>query len=76
MGLSPATELERALGQYILYRNIIEEKEPDRILYLGIRKDTFNDIFVEPIGNLVINKNRLKLLVFEETQEVITKWLE
>ena len=44
-GISQATELERALGQYILYRNILEEKEPERLLYLAIIEDIFNDIF-------------------------------
>ena len=35
-GISQATELEKALGQYILYSNILEEKEPHRLLYLAI----------------------------------------
>lgn len=74
-GISQATELEKALGQYILYRNILEEKEPDRLLYLAIIKDIFKEIFSEPIGDLVISKNQIKLLVFEEEEEVITQWI-
>ena len=34
-GISQATKLEKALGQYILYRNIREERERDRSLYSG-----------------------------------------
>ncbi len=74
-GISQATELEKALGQYILYRNILEEKEPDRLLYLAIIEDIFKEIFSEPIGNLVIKKNQIKLLLFDEASEVITQWI-
>ena len=74
-GLSQATELEKALGQYILYRNILEEKEPERLLYLAIRRGTFNDIFSEPIGDLVIQKNQIKLLIVDEKKEIIIKWI-
>ena len=36
---SPIHDLEQALGQFLLYSKILEQKEPDRILYgsLGIR---------------------------------------
>ncbi|MBC5793876.1 MAG: XisH family protein [Sphaerospermopsis sp.] len=74
-GISQATELEKALGQYILYRNILEEKEPERLLYLAITKSTFNDIFSEPIGDLVIHKNQIKLMIVDAKKEIIIKWI-
>ena len=74
-GISQATELEKALGQYILYRNILEEREPNRSLYLAIVVDIFQEIFSEPIGDLVIKKNQIKLLVVDEEAEVITQWI-
>lgn len=74
-GISQATELEKALGQYILYRNILEENEPERLLYLAIIEDIFKEIFSEPIGDLVIKKNQIKLLVVDEDSEVITQWI-
>lgn len=74
-GISQATELEKSLGQYILYRNILEEKEPSRLLYLAIIEDIFKEIFSEPIGDLVIRKNHLKLLVFDQEKEVIRQWI-
>ncbi|MFM6003304.1 MAG: element excision factor XisH family protein, partial [Sphaerospermopsis kisseleviana] len=73
--ISQATELEKALGQYILYRNILEEKEPERLLYLAITKSTFNDIFSEPIGDLVIHKNQIKLMIVDAKKEIIIKWI-
>src|SRR5579885_1334412 len=36
VGISEVHELEVALGQYTLYRDILSEVEPDRLLYLAI----------------------------------------
>ncbi|MGL5066148.1 MAG: element excision factor XisH family protein [Microcoleus sp.] len=41
MSVSPVTDLEKALGQYILYQDILEETEVDRVLYLAIRQSTY-----------------------------------
>ncbi|GAB1540740.1 hypothetical protein NUACC21_34090 [Scytonema sp. NUACC21] len=73
---SPVTDLEVALGQYILYQNIMEETEPERQLYLAIRKATYREIFSEPIGSLVIKKNSLHLLIFDPQKEAIAQWID
>ena len=33
------------------------------------------DIYHEPIGEILLENNRLKLLVFDEEKEVITQWI-
>ena len=38
---SNMADLENALGHYILNRNIIEELEPDRTLYLAVHEEIF-----------------------------------
>ena len=73
-GPSDIADLQNALGQYTLYRNIIEETEPDRTLYLAVHEETFATIFEEALGQLIIRKNDLKLIVFNITEEVIVKW--
>ncbi|MGB5715322.1 MAG: element excision factor XisH family protein, partial [Waterburya sp.] len=75
VGNSPINELENALGQYILYRNILEETEPERSIYLAIRKSTYQEIFSEPIGTLTIQKSKLYLLVFDDEKEEILQWI-
>ena len=39
LGASDVADLEEALGQYILYREILEETEPDRLIYLAVSGD-------------------------------------
>lgn len=72
---SPISDLEKALGQYTLYLDILVKVEPERILYLAIRQDTFDEVFKEPIGEMLLENKRLKLLVFEEKTEEIQEWI-
>ena len=74
-GHSELADLEKALGQYTLYYDVLTEREPDRVLYLAIRDETFNDLFEEPIGQLLLQKKRLRLIVFATEQEIILKWI-
>lgn len=75
VGRSDIDDLEKALGQYILYYDILSEREPERVLYVAIRNAVYTDLFEEPIGKLLLNKGRVKLIVFDPHTEVILKWI-
>jgi hypothetical protein len=72
---SPVDDLEKALGQYILYRDILEDQEPERILYLAVTDAVFEEIFSEPVGQITIKKQRLRLLIFNPDTEEIVQWI-
>ncbi len=72
---SPLTDLENALGQFILYSKILNLQEPERRLYLAINKPVLEDIFAEQIGQLILETTDLKLLVFDSTTEDIVRWI-
>jgi hypothetical protein len=75
VGPSLVTDLEHALGQYILYHDIMTHVEPDRELYLAIRRTIFLDLFAEPIGRVLLDNRRLKLIVFDPRTEVVVQWI-
>ena len=72
---SMIADLEQALGQYLIYRAVLEEVQPECLLYLAVSKTTYQAIFSEPIGQLVINKYRVNLLIFESQKEEIVQWI-
>ena len=75
IGSSPINDLENALGQYIIYQDILKLTDPERILYLAVREEVYNDLFTEEIGKLLLDNKRLKLIVFNpDTQEII-RWI-
>jgi len=75
LGRSDVNDLENALGQYILYFDVLEEVEPDRELYLAISDLVFSSVFEQPIGKILIAKKRLRLLVFNAEQEEVSQWI-
>jgi len=59
VGKSKIDDLEKALGQYMLYHIILEERKSDRVLYLAVHEQAFRDIFEEAIGELVLKRSVL-----------------
>lgn len=75
IGKSQVNELENALGQYILYLEILLENQQNRLLFLALKKSAYEEIFEEPIGKILLKRKLLKLIVFDENEEVILQWI-
>ncbi|MGA1602908.1 MAG: XisH family protein [Prochlorothrix sp.] len=75
LGYSPVSDLEQALGQYLLYEQLLQRQYPHYQLYLAIRLGTYQNFFQEEIVQLVLQGDRIKLLIFDEHEEVITQWI-
>ena len=75
VGQSDVRDLEQALGQYVLYSQIIKETGIDRDLYLAISQLTFNSVFTIQLGQILLGSQILKLVVFDNESEVIVQWI-
>ncbi|MEM9954394.1 MAG: element excision factor XisH family protein [Chloroflexota bacterium] len=73
--LSPVEFLKQALGQYLLYRAIIDEIESDESLYLAIPTNAHEDIFLSEVGRLVVNKYAINLVIYDVLLEEIVEWI-
>jgi hypothetical protein len=72
---SEVEDLETAVGQFVLYHDILSRTEPDRVLYLAVRAAVYTSIFEEPIGQVLLENQRVRLVVFDPQVEVIVKWI-
>jgi hypothetical protein len=72
---SEVEDLKNAVGQFILYHDILTRIEPDRMLYLAIREAIFVDLFEEPIGRILLENQRVRIIVFDPQAEEIVKWI-
>ncbi|MEA5521179.1 element excision factor XisH family protein [Limnoraphis robusta Tam1] len=72
---SPVSELEKALGQYELYSLIMEDEDPERVLYLAVINIIFEGFLSEEIGQRVIRKKKLRLIIFDADTEEIIEWI-
>ena len=66
VGQSDVKDLEQALGQYIVYQQIIDANDENRLLYLAITQLTYNNVFSIEIGQILIKNKIIKLIVFDE----------
>jgi hypothetical protein len=69
-------DLKEAIGQFVLYSDAIADfpQEADRTLYLAIREETYNEIFRNEPGQRLLQRGRVRLVVFDPVQEVIVLW--
>lgn len=75
-GLSFLNEFEKAVGQYLIYEQFLGELFPERILFLAVAEDVFNQSFSLPTIQAVVARQEIKLLVFNAEIEEIIKWIE
>jgi XisH protein len=75
LGDSDMQELEQALGQFILYRTVLGQRDPDRMLYLAVPERVLQTIFEEPIGQLLQQQALIRLIGFDPTGEELVRWL-
>ena len=75
VGRSQVYDLERAIGQYDVYRSILEELQPDRQLYLAVPQQTYENLLTDKFGRLIVDRVRIKLIVFTPTTPSIIKWI-
>jgi hypothetical protein len=67
---------EQALGQYTLYYDILKRTGSERQLYLAIPLNAFTELFEgESLGQILLDNNRLNLVVFNPKIEEIVQWI-
>ncbi|MCW1970980.1 MAG: element excision factor XisH family protein [Anaerolineae bacterium] len=74
-GASAITELERALGQYILYRRALVKQDPDRELFLAMPVEPFDILFQTLDGRELIVSEKLRLVIFDPFIEEVVRWI-
>ncbi len=75
VGRSEVKDLRDAIGQYMMYREILAEKKSERILYLAISEDTYKSVLDTTFGRLFIERIKINLIIFNAENEVIAKWI-
>ncbi|MEK8019448.1 MAG: element excision factor XisH family protein [Candidatus Parabeggiatoa sp.] len=71
---SQVSELEKAVGQYGLYRRFLKIQDQERKLYLAVPFHAFENIFKREVGQIAIEEFDLKLIVFSTSSEEPLLW--
>lgn len=72
---SQISELQKAIGQYGIYDIYLKKKYTDRILYLAITQEVYQDFFSKPAVQDVIDAYEIRLIVFDLDRQEIVEWI-
>jgi hypothetical protein len=73
-GGSELREFELAVGQYAVYRSVLDRTDPSRRLFLAIPTSVFDNLLQDPIAQPVVQDLAIALVVFDPIQEEIVRW--
>ncbi|PNW36279.1 UNVERIFIED_CONTAM: fatty-acid oxidation protein subunit alpha [Euhalothece sp. KZN 001] len=72
---SAVTDFYRALGQFLSYRLVLQQTEPERSLYLAVPLDTYEIFFQSTFAQLAVREYQLKLIVYNSQYGGLTQWI-
>jgi hypothetical protein len=75
IGPSETRELEVTLGQFVLYGDALARTQPERTLYVAVRRQVYEEVFEEPMGKMLLDNGRLRLIVFDPDQREVYRWI-
>jgi len=75
VGTSKIQDLKEALGQYDIYRYLLEETAPDRRLYIAVSTVVYKSFFIQDVVQLILRKHRLPLIIVDTAREEIEQWI-
>lgn len=75
LGPSQSADLQKALGEFILYRHALRTGAPARKLFMAVREDVYLSIFKKPDGEMLRAQENVRLLVFNPEREEVVKWI-
>lgn len=72
---SPVDYLAEAVGKYVIYRAALEYGEVAAPLFMAVPRAAYDGILSEDIGQQIIARTGINLLVFDPNREEIVAWI-
>lgn len=71
---SDVHNLQRAIGQYGMYRFVLSHTDPDRRLYMAVDEETYATVLTEPFGQAMVAEFGIRLIVFDPDARRVLRW--
>ena len=73
-GKSAYDDLEKAFGQYQVYRAFLRQIEPNREIFLAVPTEKYEKIFTRASVKFLVAEFSIKLFIFDPEKEEIIEW--
>jgi hypothetical protein len=75
-GMSDVDEFEDALGQFLIYKLALTEKESDRTLFLAVPVNFYKTFFDDSFFVNVVKTYKVFIIVYDQKQNTIIEWIK
>ena len=72
---SPMRDFELALGQYIVYRDILDLSEKHYAIYLAVKDTVFDSFFQRKSIRAIVKRHQIEFIIFNHEKEEIVSWI-
>jgi len=76
VGRSAMYDMERTLGQYVVYLAFLEKIDPERQLYVAVSHITFDTIMQGEAMKMLMEANNMRLIVVQTEREEVLQWIQ
>jgi hypothetical protein len=70
----PFGEFKLALGQYLIYRAMLERLEPDRSIHLAVPEAVFNGFVQRQAVQFIVQRYEVRILVVDIEKAEVVQW--
>lgn len=74
-GQSNIDSLEKAIGQYLLYRSWLSRTESERILFIALDSEAYEDLFIDISGRVLLEDYEINIIIVNEESAEIVQWI-
>ena len=75
IGVSDLDQFEDALGQFLVYLFALKKIEAERILYLAVPREFYENFFSDPFFVELCAFYKVKIVVYDESKSIIKEWI-
>ena len=74
-GASEIADLHAAVGQFVVYREVLAEVDPPRELYLAVSETVRAEVFESGVARMILARQIQRLVSFDVERRVIVRWI-
>ncbi len=76
IGVSDLDQFEDAIGQFLVYLFALKKIEVERILYLAMPREFYENFFSDPFFTELCDYYQVRIVVYDEIKSTINKWIK
>jgi hypothetical protein len=73
--VSSVEDLQDAVGQFVMYRDLLAEIEPEREAFVAVPDAIVDGILAEELGKILLRRGSIRVFGYDAERKAITRWL-